>query len=66
MNKKFNFVLIYKFLINGSLMVVFDVYVLANINFIYKESIKKVNQSTEGVLERIAKTKWIKCVLTPK
>ena len=49
MNKKFNFVLIYKFLINGSLMVVFDVYVLANINFIYKESIKKVNQSTEGV-----------------
>ena len=43
MNKKFNFVLMYKFLINGSSMSVFGINVLASINFMgkYKESIKK-------------------------
>ena len=34
--EKNNFVLVYKFLINGSSVVVFDFNVLANINFIRK------------------------------
>ena len=36
MKKKFNFVLIYKFLINGSSVVEFGVNLLANINFMGK------------------------------
>ena len=44
MNKKINFVLIYNFLINGSVVVVFGVNVLATINFMGKNT-KTVSKS---------------------
>ena len=39
-NKKLNFVLIYKIFIKGSLVVVFDIYVFANINLMRKKDRK--------------------------
>ena len=60
MNKKeINFVLIYKFLINGSSVVVFDINVLAIVNFMGK--IQRKYQKNKKLTKFTLKWYWMRC-----
>ena len=59
MNKKFNSVLIYNFLISGSSVVVFGIIKLANINFMGK--IQRKYKKSQKLTKFTLKSYWMRC-----